>query len=218
MTTSKGRSRGPHRGMSNSPGQFARAFVDGRLGGFAKDIRICLRGTRIRSNNRSVITHAYFPALMSCCGMLEYLAGLHVGRINRLGTRDVIAYAIKYLPQPDYRADAIRVLFDAFRNAIAHRGIATGVWVDHHPATRGRRLTWKVHASATRPPLDVVASKGVLKIDPPWPCRFTHRVHIRLGRLWRDIRDSADRYIGDLDASQELQDHFFECMEQLYPR
>lgn len=62
--------------------------------------------------------------------MLEYLASLYVDRIDGLGKKEVTAYA-KYLPQPDYNAEAIRVLFDAFRNAVAHLGIASGVWVAH---------------------------------------------------------------------------------------
>jgi hypothetical protein len=218
MPTTEQRRTKLHRGFPDNPEQFARAFVEGRLSGFAKDMHICLRGIHKRANNRSVLTHAYFPALMSCCGMLEYMTGLYIGRINGLGRREVTAHAIKYLPQPDYNADVIRILFDAFRNALAHRGIASGVWIDRHHATRGRRLTWKVFANATRPPIDVRLDEDVLTIDSPWPCRITHRVHIRLGRLWRDIRKSANGYIADLVASHDLLDKFFDCMEELYPR
>ncbi|GAB4507416.1 MAG: hypothetical protein Tsb0026_02760 [Sulfuricaulis sp.] len=148
--------------------------------------------------------------------MLEYLAGLYIGRIDRLGKKEVTAYA-RYLPQPDYNAEMIRVLFDAFRNAVSHRGIASGVWIDQHPATRGRRLTWKVLADATRPALEVINNPGVIKYDSPWPCPYTHRAHIRLGRLWRDIRDSVDGYITDLTVNQQLQDNFMKCMKRLYP-
>lgn len=158
-----------------------------------------------------------FQHLTACCGMLEYLAGLHVGRTNGLGKQEVMRYA-KYLPQPDYSDEAIRVLFDAFRNAIAHRGIASGVWKDRHPAMLGRRLTWKVLADLKRPVIEVAESRGELKYDPPWPCPYTHRVHIHLGRLWRDIRDSVDNYLADLDINPESQDNFFLCMKELYPR
>ncbi len=177
-------------------------------------MRICLKG--IQSDTRLGLTHAYFPALTTCCGMLEYLASLYVDRIDGLGKKEVTAYA-KYLPQPDYNAEAIRVLFDAFRNAVAHLGIASGVWVDPHPAMRGRRLTWKVLADAARPALEVVASQGEIKYDSHWPCPYTHRVHIHLGRLWRDIRDSVDGYLADLVASQTLQDKFVRCMKRLCP-
>jgi hypothetical protein len=208
------RRRLPHRGAPDDLAQFATSFLNARLGGFAKDMRICLAG--IPSDTRQGLTHAYFPALTTCCGMLEYLAGLYVGRIDRLGKNEVTAYA-RYLPQPDYDAEAIRILFDAFRNAVAHRGIASGVWVDPHPNMRGRKLTWKVLADSKRPALDVVASDGVVKYDSPWPCPYTHRVHIHLGRLWRDIRDSVVAYLRDLATDQVLQANFLRCMRRLYP-
>jgi len=218
MPTTAKRKAHLHRGFPGDLSQFAPAFVKGRLSGFAKDMGICLAsGFRKEVNNHKVSTHAYFPALMACCGMLEYLAGLYVGRMTRSGRGDVTVYASKYLPQPDYSADVIRILFDAFRNALAHRGIASGVWIDRHQATRGRRITWKVFANATHPSLDIRSSEGTLSIDPPWPCRYTHRVHIRLGRLWRDIRTSANSYAADLVTSQDLQTKFLECMKELYP-
>lgn len=215
METGRQKRRLPHRGAPNNKPEFARKFLQARLDGFEKDMGICLTG--IPSKDRSGLTHAYFPALTACCGMLEYLAGLYVGRTKGLGKQEVIRYA-KYLPKPDYSDEAIRVLFDAFRNAIAHRGIASGVWKDKHPAMQGRRLTWKVLADSKRPVIEVVESKGELKYDPPWPCPYTHRVHIHLGRLWRDIRDSVDNYLADLDINQGLQDNFFLCMKELYPR
>jgi hypothetical protein len=218
MITSKDTSRRPHRGLPDNRGEFACAFVRGRLVGFAKDMKICLRGQRKKTNRGWELTHAYFPALMSCCGMLEYLAQLRAGRTRGVGNPDIATYALKYLPQPDYNADIIRILFDAFRDSIAHRGIASGVWVDQNPATQGRRLTWNVHEDEDRPSIEVVAKEGVLTADPPWPCRYTHRVQIHLGRLWRDIHDSAHRYEKDIVASNALQDRFFRCMELLYPR
>lgn len=215
MTITKNKRRLPHRGAANNPALFATDFLKSRLNGFKKDMGICLTGRP--SEARSSLTHAYFPALTSCCGMLEYLAGLYIGRIDGLGKRDITTYANKYLPQPDYDNDAVRVLFDAFRNAVSHRGIASGVWVDQHPATRGRRLTWKVLADAAHPALKVVASPGVIIYDSPWLCPYTHRVHIHLGRLWRDIQDSVDSYITDLTGSRRLQDNFMKCMKRLYP-
>lgn len=64
MTGTKGKRRLPHRGAPNNPAQFAPAFLKARLGGFEKDMRICLKG--IRSGTRTGITHAYFPALTTC--------------------------------------------------------------------------------------------------------------------------------------------------------
>lgn len=214
MSSTRDKRRLLHRGAPDDPAKFARAFLEARLGGFEKDMHICLQG--VQSKDRRGLTHAYFPALMNCCGMLEYLAGLYVGRIDGLGKKDVIAYA-KYLPQPDYNDEVIRVLFDAFRNAVAHRGIASGVWVDPHPNMQTRRLTWKVMADTARPALEVLANQSEIKFDSPWPCPYTHRVHIHLGRLWRDIRDSVEGYVDELATSQDLQNKFMKCMKRLYP-
>ncbi len=207
--------RTPHRGAADDRVRFATEFLRARLLGFEKDMQICLAG--VYSKEKGRITHAYFPALATCCGMLEYLAGLHVGRLDGLGRREIDLYA-KFLPTPGYDSETIRVLFDAFRNAVAHRGIASGVWLDRSPQGRGRKLTWKVLADTRRPALEVVASEGVIRYDSPWPSPYTHRVHIHLGRLWRDIRDSVEGYIERLGASKELQDNFFACMKSLYPR
>jgi hypothetical protein len=215
MNATKDRYRLLHRGAPDDPAQFAQAFLEARLRGFEKDMNICLKG--VQSDDRPGPTHAYFPALTNCCGMLEYLAGLYAGRIDGLGKKEVTAYA-KYLPQPDYNPEVIRVLFEAFRNAVVHRGIASGVWIDPHPDMQGRRLTWKVFADTARPALEVVANKGEIKFDSPWPCPYTHRVHIHLGRLWRDIRNSVDGYVDELVASEVLQDKFMRCMKKLYPK
>jgi hypothetical protein len=210
----------PHRGAADDPAGFARAFVRGRLGGFQKDIQICLTG--IPSSVRPGLTHAYFPALTSCCATLEYLAGLYLGEAGHraLGHQDVAKYATRFLRQDIYDPEAIRVLFDAFRHAVAHRGIASGVWTDEHehPDKRGRRFTWKVYALDDGAALQVLPDTGELKNDPPWRCRYTHRVHIRLQRLARDICDSSERYIDALVADRELQANFMRCMKALYPK
>lgn len=208
--------RPPHRGLPNEPERFARRFVLDRLSGFAKDIDICL--TPAPSKTRDGPTHAYFPALASCCGTLEYLSALYRGRTTGLGWPDVWNWAERYLMQPDYGEDPIRVLVDAFRNAVAHRGIATGVWIDRKPgAAFGRRLTWRVLEDAHRPSIRVVTQEGTLAIDPPWPCAYTHRVHIHLRSLADDICAGATSYAEHLLTERQLVDKFYACMRQLYP-
>ncbi len=207
----------PHRGANGDIEKFAPKFLEDRLRSFAKDMRICLTGTP--SDDSTGPTHAYFPALMSCCGMLEYLSGLFAGHTRSCSIKEIIAYA-KFLPKPDYCDDTIRILFSAFRNAIAHHGIASGVWIDPHPAALGRRITWRIHADARRPALRIIEEAHVLRYDPPWDCRYTHRVHISLDRLWRDIRDSVlteNGYRDKLVSSPELQKKFAKCMHELYP-
>lgn len=205
-----------HRGAIGNTAVFARKFIKERFVGFEKDMKIGL--TPVESETRSVVTHAYFPALAACCGILEYLAALYRGNVGGIGWQQIADFAERYLPQPDFDRETVRVLFGAFRHPVAHRGIASGVWVDrNHGAGRGRRLTWKVLADAKRPACEVVAEVGQLMMDPPWPCPYTHRVHVHLRGLWIDIRDAARLYSREIGKDQLLQANFEACMRQLYP-
>lgn len=210
-------SRAPHRGLGNDTGAFAERFVLDRMAGFEKDIDICL--TPMPSKTRPGPTHAYFPALASCCGTLEYLAGLYKGgRLDTIGWRDVAGWARQYLPQPDYDENTMRIFVEAFRNSIAHRGIASGVWIDRKTGDgHGRRFTWKVLADSRRPAISFVEEQKALVGDPPWPCPYSHRAHIHLRSLSVDIRRGAFAYAKDVRADAKLAKKFFECMKELYP-
>lgn len=206
-----------HRGAGVAqPGRFAERFIRSRISGFDKDMRICL--TPAKARGRSGKTHAYFPAPGTCCATLEYLAGLYRGNLRGIGAQHIANWALRFLPQPDYDRETIRILFDGFRHPVAHRGIASGVWVDQRPGpTHGNRLTWKVLANAKRPACLLVAEPGHLQKDPPWQCRYTHRVHIHLKALTVDIRDGALSYARAIALERDLQTNFMTCMEQLYP-
>jgi len=210
-------SRVPHRGLGDDSAAFAERYILDRIAGFEKDIGICL--SPIPSKTRRGLTHAYFPALASCCGTLEYLAGLYKGgRLDTIGWRDVAEWAKRYLPQPDYEEDTVRVFVEAFRNSIAHRGIASGVWVDRKPgAGHGRRFTWKVHADSRHPAIAFVEENKTLANDPPWPCPYSHRTHIHLRSLSVDIRKGAIVYAKDAREDPALNKKFFSCMKELYP-
>jgi hypothetical protein len=195
---------------------FAPQFIEGRLVGFEKDMRICL--TSVDSPDGKKKTVAYFPALAACCSTLEYFVGLHRGSLKPAGWPEVAAFANSYLRQPDFNAETVRVLFQAFRHPVAHRGIASGVWVDQTPGqANGRRLVWAIAAGTKRPACLVVAEAGTLRRDPPWPVSYTHRVHIHLGSLWRDIADGARQYAADVAQRAELQTRFAACMKRMYP-
>ena len=205
-----------HRGARVDTATFASRFIKERLAGFEKDMRICL--TPVKSKTRSGVTHAYFPALAACCGIMEYLAALYRGKIRGMGWQQVADWAQVYLPQPDYDRETIRILVEAFRHPVAHRGIASGVWVDRSQgAGRGRRLTWKVSADAKRPACEIVAENGQLIRDPPWPCPYTHRVHIHLRGMWVDLRKAANLYSNQIATNPQLEANFNACMSQLYP-
>jgi hypothetical protein len=146
---------------------------------------------------------------------LEYLTALHRGNTEGIGWQQVRDFATAYLPQPAYNAEVVKVLFIALRHPVAHRGIASGVWVERPSATR--RVVWKVSASAIRPACSVVAEPGLIKKDSPWPTRYTHRVHVHLRRLALDLTEAAAQYSHDLPNSPALLANFERCMRQLYP-
>jgi hypothetical protein len=198
------------------PSLFVRRFIASRLAGFEKDMKICLTPMPSRRNARS--THAYFPALGACCGLMEYLTGLYGGNLNGIGWRQVTEWARRYLNQAHYGDDVVRVFFEAFRHSVAHRGIASGIWIDRAPGPgRGRRVTWEVTAGRTRPAVQILKDPGVLKRDPPWECPYTHRAHIHLASLKVDIRNAARRYAGEAGNDPDLLANFTSCMRQLYP-
>lgn len=203
-----------HRGAPNDFSVFGPKFIQGRLAAFSKDMEICLRP--IPARNKSGFTHAYFPALGACFGLLEYLTGLYVGKFRGLSEGDIQKYA-RYLPQPDYDDDMIYVLYRAFRHSVAHRGIASGVWVDPRPRPQVQRLTWKIIKSAQKPAIKFVEENKSIIRDSPWECPYTHRVHIYLGQMWKDIRASAELYSNDLAKDEQLQANFRKCMLHLYP-
>lgn len=205
-----------HRGTINNPGEFARRFILERLAGFEKDLEICL--TPVPSRTRRGTTHAYFPALAACCALVEYLTGLHRGDCRPCGSQQIAKWTQTYMPQPDYSADSTRVLMEVFRHAIAHRGIASGIWVDRNRGPGlGRRMTWKVKADAKRPSVQILEERGTLTKDPPWPCEYSHRVHIHLKSMQVDIRNAAHRYGEDVTTDAALQAKFYRCMRYLYP-
>lgn len=207
-----------HRGVApGNHGRFAERFIRSRVDGFDKDIRICL--TPVRARRRAGLTHAYFPVLGTCCATLEYLAGLYRGNLRGIGAQHIADWAQQFLRQPDYDRETIRILFDGFRHPVAHRGIASGVWIDQRPGpTHGNRLTWKVLANARRPSCRIVAKPGYLQRDPPWCCRYTHRVHIHLRALAVDIREGAVAYARAIRGNPNLLANFMRCMHQLYPQ
>jgi hypothetical protein len=71
------------------------------------------------------------------------------------------------MPAEVYTADAVRILFEAFRNRVNHRGIPTGVWVDRHRNGPKRRLVWSVKLSAESPAIEVRPEVGTVVQDSP---------------------------------------------------
>lgn len=209
--------RSKHRGAPGDVSTFAKSFVVSRLAGFEQDIEICLSPGNLDARGR--LTHAYFPALAACAGTIEYLTAVHRGNIQGIGWKQVVTWSNTFLPQPDCGEDTVRVFFEAFRHAVAHRGVASGVWCDLKPGPGlGRRITWRVLADARRPSITVIPENGALESDPPWLCQYTHRVRIHLKSLAADISAAGRRYADEVGQIADLRAKFVQCMQQLYPK
>jgi hypothetical protein len=206
--------RAAHRGADGDVAAFAQSFLESRLAGFEKDMSICLTATPSRT--RPGLTHAYFPALGASFGLIEYVSGLYRGNLKGIGWAQVADWAERYLPQPDYDRDAMKVFFDAFRHSVAHRGIASGIWVDRSRNIR-RRVTWRVSADSRRPACKLIEEAGLLKNDPPWPTAYTHRMHIHLKALKTDLVRAVLEYAASVQNDRGLQANLKACMRQLYP-
>ncbi len=206
----------PSMGSGGDPAKYANAYLDERLWQLEKDMTVMLAGRR--ADNGKGFDHAYFPALVTCCGMLELFANLHGGDSKNNRRRDDrLERYRKFLPGNSYSADRLKVLYQFLRNSIAHHGIAAGVFKDKS----GRRITWKLTADTRRPTIELIKENGKLRNDPFKPCSYTHRLHVRLGRYWRDIRQSVEAsagYRNVLNSDPESLKKFHRCINQIFPQ
>jgi hypothetical protein len=72
-------------------------------------------------------------------------------------------------------------------------------------------------ADARRPACEIFPDSGIVERDSPWPCPYSHRVHIHLRSLWLEIRTAGHRYANSIGDDLALQQNFQKCMRQLYP-
>lgn len=92
--------------------QYAARFFRDRVQSFRKDVDICLTANAGGH-------HAYFPALITCIGFLDFLSGLNAGKLEGHGLTELKAYISKFFRRKsDYvHAD---ILYVMFRHKIAH--------------------------------------------------------------------------------------------------
>lgn len=209
----------PYKGSGGDLKVYASAFLEERLVGFDKDTNACLEGRP--SPSGSGITHAYFPALMNCCGMLEFLGNLYKGNTENSGVSRAVEYAARYLDPKAYSEDNVFLLYVVMRHAAAHLGTLSGVRIPKSGKYQGKRITWKLYADARKPAILLIKDRGFLTEHPPWDCPHEYRLHVRLKRLQCDIRRSVlkkDGYLSNLLASNALMQNFEKCMHQIYPK
>jgi len=197
--------------------KFARAFLDGHVKRFRKDIAICLTP----DGNRS---HAYFPALITCIAFVDLLSGLYAGKLENHGVKELKKYASDFLDATTYTADRIEIMYEMFRHKVAHLAQPYVVF-DTHSKTKfqqqpRRLIAWTVQASGPRPAIEIVkvAPQQILRPPTPWPVLYDHRVYIRLKILAADIRKSVPRYLQRVKTDSASRDTFKRCMTDCFPR
>ena len=200
--------------------KYTDAYLSQRLWQLRKDMTTCLASRR-RDDGKGFV-HAYFPALVTCCGILELFANLHSGDSKVQNKRyDRLEAYIRFLPGKSYTRDNLEILYKALRNPIAHHGVAAGLHEETSHQSQFRRITWMLTADTRQPALKLLAKSGTLKNDPLTDRQYSHRMCVRLGRLWRDIYDSVDMpkgYRAAVLSDPTLLRKFHRCIDQIFPR
>lgn len=215
--TKKKAGRTLYKGSGGDIRKYAEPYLRDRLKGFDKDMKVCLKGIPLPDSRDK--THAYFPALMNCCGLLELLGGLYTGNTDTTDIKRVFKYR-RFLPQPDYSVENIRLLFVVLRHATAHLSIGSGVRIPRKGKYKDKRITWKIYADGRHPAITIEKDSDVLDDQSPWDCSHDYRMHVRLKRLQCDIRASVLKrggYLSELLSSDALMQNFETCMRQIYP-
>jgi hypothetical protein len=200
--------------------RFAQAFFRDRVGSFRKDIAICLTADANRH-------HAYFPALITCIGFADLLSGLYAGKLEGQGLSELKAYAARFMNARNYDPLRIEILYLAFRHKLAHLSFP---YVVFDTATRKeltrhkrRRITWTVHASKRRVPIELVdfATPQFLKRSlRPWQVSYNCRAVISVRTFQIDIIKSiygATGYLRYLQSQLIARENFAKCMQVLFP-
>jgi hypothetical protein len=183
--------------------------------GFKKDLEICL--TPRPHPTASKPTVAFSPATITCCATLEFLTCLFLGILGTPGPAKISKFTARYLPGSSYEIGTLAVLFNMIRHSVAHRGILNGVWVERPDQRDSRRIAWKLSDANQVPAIDILDER-VPDHHAPWRCTSTHRIHVNIGRLYREIHASALLYADDLASDAELQRKLLRYMEYIFPK
>jgi hypothetical protein len=200
--------------------KFAKSFLRDRLSAFRKDVGICLT----RSSRRD---HAYFPALITCISFADFLSGLHAGKLDGHGLKELRAYAAKFLDNAKYDPYRIGVLYECLRHKVAHLGQPYIVFdTATKPKTlsgQRRRITWTVYASKRKPPIELIDYPKPLfmkKTKTPWRVSYDCRIQISVRSLAADIGKSIygpKGYLGYLQTDKSARERFAKCMVHYFP-
>lgn len=198
---------------------FAEAFLQRTIGGFRRDIAICLTADETGS-------HAYFPALITCVSFLELMAGLYTGKAGPTRIEEVWRYAGAFLDRRKYRELYLALLYEGFRHRLAHLGQPPYVFDTSARPTvfpRKMRIAWTVYVRRRRDePFELkrVRKRALTKFSPPWPVPYDHRIIVSINRLRVDLPRSVlgpEGYLESLAAEPSLRRNFARCTREIFP-
>lgn len=205
---------------------FAEKFLRRQTSKFRKDINICLTGRRRRG--ATGLTHAYFPALITCIGFADLLSGLYAGDLQKHGLKELHGYASKFMDAKKYDLLQLTILYEAFRHKVAHLNHPYMVF-DTQTKPRAflgqprRRITWIVYASRRSVPIELIKLSSAQNLDKsqaPWPVTYDHIVKISVRSIATDILRSLkgqNGYLAYLKSDKAARSNFEKCMNDFYP-
>jgi hypothetical protein len=201
---------------------YSQKFARGHIGRFRKDISICLKG-KPRKGQRGNYTHAYFPALMACIGILDLFSGLYAGKIERHNVKELKKYSRKFLPN-SYTNELVEIVYDCFRHKVAHLGHPYPVFdTTSNPrniSAKSRKLIgWSVKASKSAPAftLKKLQSPKIVSSAPPgWGVKYDHAMYVSVRQFATDIVVSIRKYLAYLRNSKVGRKRFKKCMNDYF--
>lgn len=201
---------------------FARWFCNDRLETFSKDMKICMTPDE---NKR----HAYMPAVMACASFIELFSGLHAGKLNQVGLKNIVKFSRSYLDTTEFSEERVYLFFEMFRHKVAHVSRPYSVFYTHSVGTKSplrnypaRTITWRITASFNSPAIEIISKAGSINKSrrPPWKtASYSHLCKINLKRMNRVLINSINGqngYFESLTKDEELRRKFVKCMDSFY--
>jgi len=199
--------------------EYARWFLRNRVNAFRKDVGMCMTAN-------SKMEHAYFPALITCIGFLDFLSGLYAGKIEGHGFVELKDYIARFLSKDDYKH--LDLLYQMFRHKIAHIAYPYIVFDTRTKpkvfgTSKQRRVTWKVYASKRQQPIELTDfpnSQTRLKTKTPWPVPYDSRILISIRKFQADIINSIygpSGYLQCIKSEPTTRAYFEKYMKIYFP-
>jgi len=202
---------------------FAEAFLRDQTNRFRKDLAVCLRGIRRKYHGNGRLTHAYFPAFMSCLSFLEFLSGFYAGDIEAFGAaseKQIHSFASAFLDRNRYSSHIINILWKGFRNKIAHLAHAYYVFDTSSVSGIGMgplRITWTISERQSDPHLLLESKAGKLRREViPLTVPYDHILHVSLPVFRNDLLRAATMYSGSLRGDANRFDKFEKALKIMF--